>query len=218
MAATSSESQSRPVEQNGINVIDESERKGRPRELFWPWFAANISVLGDQLRRVRARVRHLVLAGAWSPQWSASSSLPALSGSSPSPASAARRRRWCSAARRSASRQRAAGLVSWLLLVGWETVLVSLGDAGHRDRLRPSSAGAAATHQGRRAGRGRRADRRGGVLGFDVIMRLQTWITIVTAVLTVGLHDADPRRHQLGDASPALPAARPQRDRRAACS
>ena len=32
------------VEANGINVIAESERKGRPHDLFWPWFAANISV------------------------------------------------------------------------------------------------------------------------------------------------------------------------------
>ena len=34
------------VEENGINVIAESERKGQPRELFWPWFGANVSVLG----------------------------------------------------------------------------------------------------------------------------------------------------------------------------
>jgi purine-cytosine permease-like protein len=34
------------IEMNGINVISESERKGHPRDLFWPWFAANISVLG----------------------------------------------------------------------------------------------------------------------------------------------------------------------------
>src|ERR1700747_1968375 len=34
------------VEMNGINVIAENERKGHPRDLFWPWFAANISVLG----------------------------------------------------------------------------------------------------------------------------------------------------------------------------
>src|SRR6516164_4228449 len=33
-------------EANGINVISEGERKGSPRDLFWPWFAANISVLG----------------------------------------------------------------------------------------------------------------------------------------------------------------------------
>src|SRR5260370_29113423 len=34
------------IEMNGINVITDSERKGRPRDLFWPWFAANVSVLG----------------------------------------------------------------------------------------------------------------------------------------------------------------------------
>src|ERR1700742_2894783 len=34
------------LETNGINVIGEDERKGSPRSLFWPWFSANISVLG----------------------------------------------------------------------------------------------------------------------------------------------------------------------------
>ena len=33
------------VEEQGIDIIDESERKGKPSSLFWPWFAANISVL-----------------------------------------------------------------------------------------------------------------------------------------------------------------------------
>ena len=35
----------RAVEANGINVVDESERKGTPAGLFWPWCASNISVL-----------------------------------------------------------------------------------------------------------------------------------------------------------------------------
>src|SRR3954469_23801717 len=34
------------VEANGINVISDEERTGTPRQLFWPWFAANVSVLG----------------------------------------------------------------------------------------------------------------------------------------------------------------------------
>jgi NCS1 family nucleobase:cation symporter-1 len=34
------------IEANGINVIADDERKGHPRDLFWPWFAANVSVLG----------------------------------------------------------------------------------------------------------------------------------------------------------------------------
>jgi NCS1 family nucleobase:cation symporter-1 len=34
------------VETNGLDVIDDAERRGRPRQLFWPWFGANVSVLG----------------------------------------------------------------------------------------------------------------------------------------------------------------------------
>ncbi len=34
------------VEGNGINVIPDAERRGRPADLFWPWFGANVSVLG----------------------------------------------------------------------------------------------------------------------------------------------------------------------------
>src|ERR1044072_1730069 len=40
------ESAPRGAELNGINVIAESERQGTPRDLFWPRFASNISVLG----------------------------------------------------------------------------------------------------------------------------------------------------------------------------
>ena len=34
------------VELNALNTIAESERRGKPRDLFWPWFAANVSVFG----------------------------------------------------------------------------------------------------------------------------------------------------------------------------
>src|SRR4051794_35477472 len=34
------------VETNGANVIAENERRGTPRQLFWPWFGANVSVFG----------------------------------------------------------------------------------------------------------------------------------------------------------------------------
>lgn len=33
------------VEEQGIDIISEEERKGKPSSLFWPWFAANISML-----------------------------------------------------------------------------------------------------------------------------------------------------------------------------
>lgn len=34
------------IEVTGIEIVDPSERTARPRDLFWPWFAANISVFG----------------------------------------------------------------------------------------------------------------------------------------------------------------------------
>ena len=48
VAVSGGEAGSHPlqIEANGINVITDAERKGHPRDLFWPWFAANVSVLG----------------------------------------------------------------------------------------------------------------------------------------------------------------------------
>lgn len=34
------------VETQGIDIIAESERTAEPKDLFWPWFAANVSVFG----------------------------------------------------------------------------------------------------------------------------------------------------------------------------
>ncbi len=76
--------------------------------------------------------------------------------------------------------------LSWVLLVGWETVLVSL-----------SSLATATVFDELGWGGGDATKVLGfvvtavlvvaaGILGFDVIMRLQTWITIATIVLTIG--------------------------------
>ena len=37
------------VEQRGIEPVPDSQRNGSPGELFWVWFAANISILGIPL-------------------------------------------------------------------------------------------------------------------------------------------------------------------------
>ncbi|WP_259559630.1 purine-cytosine permease family protein [Brachybacterium sillae] len=34
------------METTGIEIIDESQRTAKPSDLFWPWFAANVSVFG----------------------------------------------------------------------------------------------------------------------------------------------------------------------------
>jgi purine-cytosine permease-like protein len=75
--------------------------------------------------------------------------------------------------------------ISWLLTVGWETVLVILA----------TLATATVFHRlGWGGGNGTKVVALivvvaltifGGVMGFDLIMRMQTWITIVTGVFTV---------------------------------
>src|SRR6478672_1750393 len=43
---TRAETQRLGVETTGIEIIDEAARTARPKDLFWPWFAANVSVFG----------------------------------------------------------------------------------------------------------------------------------------------------------------------------
>jgi nucleobase:cation symporter-1, NCS1 family len=173
------------VEENGINVIPESERKGRPRDLFWPWAAANISVFGISYaafilyfgvsfwQAVTAAVVGIVfsfvlvgfvsLAGkrASAPTMVISRATFGVRGNALPTA------------------------VSYLLLVGWEIVLVALGTLATAtvfDRLGWATGDAvkvvafvviagAVIYT--------------GVVGFDLLMRVQTWITVVSLALTV---------------------------------
>jgi len=174
------------VEQNGINVIDESERKGAPRDLFWPWAAANISVLGISygsfILGFGVSFWQATIAGLIGTVFSfllvGLVSRAGTRGSAPTMVIS-----------RAAFGVRGNGLpafLSWLLLVGWETVLVSLATLATAtvfDRIGWSSGNAtkvlafavvAAIIVG------------AGILGFDAIMRLQTYLTIVLAVVTVG--------------------------------
>lgn len=173
------------VELNGINQIAEAERRGSPRDLFWPWFAANISVLG-------VSYGSFLLGFGISP-WQAV--FVAVTGVAVSfvlcglVAIAGKR---ASAPTMTISRAafgvrggRLPSTVSWLVTVGWETALATvavLATATIFDRL--GSGGGAAT----------KAVALvvvvglvvcGGTLGFDLIMRMQKWITWIAGLLTV---------------------------------
>jgi purine-cytosine permease-like protein len=174
------------VELNGINVIAEHERKGSPRQLFWPWCAANIAVLGISygafvldfgvsfwqavLAGVIGTVLSFLLVGFVS-----------LSGKRASAPTMI--------VSRAAFGVRGNALpaaVSYLLLVGWETVLCALATL------------ATATVFGRLGWGGGAVTKViaflvvaglivfAGVFGFDLIMRLQAVLTVAVAVLTVG--------------------------------
>ncbi|MCW2640779.1 MAG: hypothetical protein JWP76_3085 [Dactylosporangium sp.] len=174
------------VELNGINVIAEDERKGRPRDLFWPWCAANIAVLGISygsfflgfgvsfwqatIAGILGTVVSFLLVGFVS--------LAGKRGSAPTMILS-----------RAAFGIRGNALpaaLSYVLLVGWETVLCSLATLATATVFE-------------RLGWGNGSATKivaflvvagvivlAGILGFDAIMRLQGIITIATAVLTVG--------------------------------
>ncbi|WP_327232659.1 cytosine permease [Streptomyces sp. NBC_01317] len=173
------------VETHGLDVIGDAERKGTPRQLFWPWFGANVSILGLSYGAFalgfgisfwQALIAGLVgiivsflLCGFIA--------VAGKRGSAPTMV--------LSRAAYGVHGNRLPSVVSWVLTVGWETVLTSLATL------------ATATVLGR-LGWGGGTETKiialilisalvvvGGVMGFDLIMRLQTVITVVTAVLTL---------------------------------
>lgn len=173
------------VEGNGINVISDAERKGRPRQLFWPWFGANVSVLGLSygafVLAFGISFWQALIAGVLGIVFSfllcGFVALAGKRGSAPTMVLS-----------RAAFGVRGNALptaISWILTVGWETVLTILATL------------ATATVFSRLGWGGGTATLVvallvvaalivvAGVLGFDLIMRLQTVISVVTAVLTV---------------------------------
>ena len=173
------------VEGNGINVIDDAERKGSPIQLFWPWFAANVSVLGISYGAFTLGFSisfgQAVVAGLIGIVFSfllcGFIAVAGKRGSAPTLV--------LSRAAFGVRGNKLPSAISWLLTVGWETALVilaTLATATVFDRL------------GLGGGVGTKVVALlvvaalvvvAGVLGFDVIMRVQTVITVVTAVLTV---------------------------------
>src|ERR1700734_826160 len=184
-ATAASELRPLPVESNGINVISESERKGRPRDLFWPWFAANISVLGLSYGSFELGFgisfwQALVVGVVGIVVWFLACGVIAVAGKRGSAPTMV-----LSRAAFGVNGNKLPTVISWLLTVGWETVLVILA----------TLATATVFHRlGVGGGTGTKVIALiivvaltifGGVMGFDLIMRMQTWITIVTGVFTV---------------------------------
>ncbi len=173
------------VEINGPNVIAESERSGKARSLFWPWAGANVSLLalsygafflgfGISFRQATAAafigtVGSFLLVGI--------SSLAGKRSNAPTMV--------LSRASFGVKGSALPGALSYLIFVGWETVLVSLATL------------ATGTVFSRIGG----VDNNlalilgfivavaltvfGGVLGFTVIMKLQKLLTITTIVMTL---------------------------------
>jgi purine-cytosine permease-like protein len=172
-------------ELNDINFIDESERRGKASDLFWPWAGANVSLLAlsygafflgfgisfwqATIAAVIGTVGSFALVGV--------SSLAGKRSSAPTMT--------LSRAAFGVKGNLLPGLLSYLVFVGWETVLVSLATLATGTVLERATS----------------LDRNialvlgfliaasltifGGVLGHPVIMKLQRWITGITVLATV---------------------------------
>ena len=172
-------------ELNDINFIGESERRGKASDLFWPWAGANVSLLAlsygafflgfgisfwqATIAAVIGTVGSFALVGV--------SSLAGKRSSAPTMT--------LSRAAFGVKGNLLPGLLSYLVFVGWETVLVSLATLATGTVLERATS----------------LDRNialvlgfliaatltifGGVLGHPVIMKLQRWITGITVVATV---------------------------------
>ena len=172
------------IEYNGINTINEQERHGKARDLFWPWCGANVSVLaisygafflGFGINFTQATIAAFVgtllsflLVGI--------SSLAGKRSNAPTMI--------LSRAIFGVKGNLFPGLLSYLVFVGWETVLVAvatlatgtiLGRLGHFQENTSLILGFFISVLLTVAG---------GVLGFRVVMRLQKWISSITLIAT----------------------------------
>src|SRR3984885_10474733 len=173
------------IEMNGINVIAESQRKGHPRDLFWPWFAANISVLGLSYGSFELgfgisfwQAAIVGLAGiVLSFLACGFIAVAGKRGSAPTMV--------LSRAAFGVRGNTLPAALSWLLTVGWETVLVILATLAIPTVFQrlgwpsgdPTKVIAMIVVIALTIG--------GGVGGFNLVMRMQTWITVITGICTV---------------------------------
>ncbi|WP_273943416.1 purine-cytosine permease family protein [Kutzneria chonburiensis] len=173
------------MEANGINVIGDDERKGTARQLFWPWFGANVSVLGLSYGSFTLGFGisfwQAVIAGLVGIVFSfllcGFVAVAGKRGSAPtmilSRAAFGVRGNWVATA------------ISWVLTVGWETVLTVLATLATATVFTQLGWGGGPVVKILALLVVAVLTIGGGVMGFDLIMRMQTVITIVTAVLTL---------------------------------
>jgi len=173
------------LEVNGTNVISESERTGKASSLFWPWCGANVSLLAlsygsfflgfgisfwqATCAAIVGTILSFLLVGF--------SSLAGKRSNAPTMVQ--------SRAVFGIKGNIVPGFLSYLVFVGWETVLVSLatlatgtifiriGSIDHDIAMVIGFALAVSLTM------------YGGILGHSVIMRLQKYLTITTVIATV---------------------------------
>ena len=173
------------VETTGIEIIEESERTARPRDLFWPWFAANVSVFGISygsfvlgfgisfVQAVIVTVVGIVVSFALC----GIIAIAGKRGSAPTMV--------LSRAAFGVNGQKVPGVVSWLVSIGWETflaILAVLATATIFDQLGWSGG---TTTQVVATIVVALLIVSASVAGYHVIMRMQSVLTWITGLATI---------------------------------
>ncbi|WP_313356641.1 cytosine permease [Microbacterium sp.] len=174
------------IERAGIEIIPESQRTAQPRDLFWPWFAANVSVFGMSygsfvlgfgisfwqatLVSIIGIVVSFLLCGLIA--------IAGKRGSAPTMV--------LSRAAFGVHGQKVPGVVSWLTSIGWETflaimavlatatVITQLGGPGDSVALKIIATIVVAA-----------LIVAASVLGYHTIMKMQSVLTWVTGAVTI---------------------------------
>ncbi|MFC0547952.1 purine-cytosine permease family protein [Kutzneria chonburiensis] len=174
------------VEQRGIEHVPDEERYGTPRRQFWVWSAANLSMLpvGYGLLVVAIGLNWwqamlaVVIGICLSYPLVGAVAVAGTRGGAPA--------MMLSRASFGVLGSRLPTLITWFTVVGWETVSVALGALATRTVLERLSPGLGNT--------GMVAVAFAviaigtivlGVYGYHVIQRVQRWLTLITAVVTV---------------------------------
>ena len=173
------------VETTGIEIIDESERTARPRDLFWPWFAANVSVFGISYAAfvlgfgisfwqalvvtVLGIVISFLLCGIIA--------IAGKRGSAPTMI--------LSRAAFGVNGQKVPGVVSWLVSIGWETFLAILAVLATATIFEQLGWGGGTGTKVAAAFLVAAAIVLASVAGYHIIMRMQSVLTWVTGIVTI---------------------------------
>jgi NCS1 family nucleobase:cation symporter-1 len=174
------------LEQRGIEHVPDEERYGTPSRQFWVWSAANLSMLpvGYGLLVVAVGLNWwqamlaVVIGVALSYPLVGAVAVAGTRGGAPA--------MMLSRASFGVLGSRLPTLITWFTVVGWETVSVALGALATRTVLRRLSPGLGSTGMVALAfaviAIGTIVL---GVYGYHVIQRVQRWLTLITAVVTV---------------------------------
>ena len=173
------------IEMNGIEVIDESERTAKPSDLFWPWFAANVSVFGISYAAFvygfGVSFGQAVLVAAIGITISfALVGIIAIAGKRGSAPTMV-----LSRAAFGVTGQRVPGYVSWLVSIGWETFLAIMATLATATVFERLGWGGGTTTKILAAAFTAAVIVLASVAGYHIIMRLQSILTWATGAMTI---------------------------------